>query len=327
MQPLKYDNCPLYGLKSKKMLRYLLGINDPNMMKQSYVASLVDPYINNDGKPRLIEPPRSELKSIQKQIKKYLSKIEVPSNVFSGIRGRSYADNALLHTGEKPRYLFKIDLTAFFPSITRDAVYRFFLNDMFCSPDVSNALTNFTTVDLRKATLKNPQTIYDFLTEKNVTCYNHLISGAPTSPILSYLVNHRVFDEMQTLADSAKVTMTIYVDDVTFSCEQKISRSFKPRVFGIIERYGYQISEKKVKSYTPKYPKLVTGVIIDSSGNLTVKNSLRQNIIAEHKRLREDPSNTKSRQRLRGLITAARQIKKDAFPTIYRFALEKASDN
>lgn len=320
---MEYNDCPLYALQSKRMLRHLLGIKDNRLLKQSYVSSLVDPYIDTTSKPRLIEPPRAELKMVQKRIKNMLGKIEVPENVFSGIKKRSYADNAAFHVGNNLRYLFKIDLTAFFPSISREVVYRFFLSDLKCSPDVSSILTNFTTIDLSKATLRSSQAVYDFLNEKNVTCFNHLISGAPTSQILSYLVNHRMFDEMQAVADKCSVTMTIYVDDVTFSSEQKITRKFKKKIFRIIERYNFQVSKNKVRSYTKEYPKLVTGVIIDAKGHLAVRNSLQRKTIVEHNNLREHPDDVNSRQRLRGLVTAARQVKKDIFPTIRSFAFEQ----
>ena len=132
-----------------------------------------------------------------------------------------------------------------------------------------------------------------------------------------------MFDELQQLSDKHHVTMTIYVDDVTFSSEHKISRKFKEKVFHIIENNNYQISENKVKSYSRQYPKLVTGVVIDAEGYLTVKNSLRRKIIVEHEYLRTHPEDVKSRQRLRGLVTAARQVNKDIFPSIYRFAFDE----
>lgn len=324
---MEYNNCPLYELKSKKLLCHLLGIKDKRLLKQSYVASLIEPYIDITDKPRLIEPPRAELKIVQKRIKNLLGRITVPENVFSGIKGRSYADNATFHIGPNPRYLFKIDLTAFFPSISREVVYNFFLSDLKCSPDIANVLTNFTTIDLSKATIRFPQPVYDFLLGKNVTCLNHLISGAPTSQILSYFVNHKMFDEMQFLSDKHSTIMTIYVDDVTFSSEQKITREFKEKIFHIIEKHNYQVSKGKVKSYTKKYPKLVTGVIIDANGKLAVKNSLQNKIIIEHDYLRDHPDDLKSRQRLRGLVTAARQVKKDVFPTIHNYAFEKYKPN
>lgn len=317
---MMYTDCPLYGLKSKKMLRRLLRIEDSRFMKQDYIASLVSPYIDKQGKPRLIEPPHEELKTIQKRIKQMLGQIVVPGNVFSGIKGRSYADNAVMHVGSNRRNLFKIDLTAFFPSISRETAYRFFYEDLCCSPDVAEILTNLTTIDLEKSQAKCLDEIYRFLDTKGVTCKNHLISGAPPSQIMSYLVNHCMFDEMQKLADDNDTIMTVYVDDVTFSTENRISRNFIERILAIVRKYGYKISKSKVKKYTKLYPKLVTGVVIDSEGHPVIKNSMREKIIKEHANLREHPEDTESRQRLRGLLTAARQVNKHAFPTVFRFA-------
>lgn len=320
--PLIYTDCPLYGLKSKKLLKRLLRINNNQMMKQPHIASLVSPYIDKSGKPRLIEPPHEELKIIQKRIKNCLGRIIVPDNVFSGVKGKSYADNARFHVGNNRRNLYKIDLTAFFPSITRDTVYRFFAEDLLCSPDVAQLLADLTTIDLGKSSAKNIDEIYEFLKGKNVSNYNHLISGAPTSQILSYLVNHQMFDEMQKLADDNGITMTVYVDDVTFSSENRISKDFRDKIITIIRKYNYQISRKKVKRYTKLYPKLVTGVIIDAMGKPVLKNSMRQKIILTYNDLKTNPENTDLRMRLRGLLIAARQVNKDAFPTIYKFAFQ-----
>jgi Reverse transcriptase (RNA-dependent DNA polymerase). len=306
------------------MLKHLLGVRDSALFKQDYIAQFVEPYIDTTGKPRLIEPPRTELKIIQKKIKTMLGKIEVPDNIFSGIKGRSYADNAVFHAGEHLRYLFKIDLTAFFPSIKRETVYRFFHEDLLCSSDVAQILTNFTTIEISKSKVRDIDAIHQFLENKNVKSYNHLISGAPTSQILSYLANHMMFDEMQAISNENAIIMTVYVDDVTFSSDFYISKRFKEKMYGIIKKYGYQVSKKKVKSYSKVYPKLVTGVIIDAEGHLTIKNSLRKKIIIEHEYLREHPDDNISRQRLRGLLSAARQINKKVYPTIHRFAFDKS---
>ena len=318
--PLTYSDCPLFKLHSKRELQFLLHITDRKLFKQDYVASQITPYIDRGRKPRLIEPPHKELKIVQRRLKNLLGKLPVPDNVFSGVKGRSYADNAMMHMGPQRRNLFKIDLTAFFPSIKRETVYRFFLNDLQCSPDVAQILTNLTTVDLEKSKAENLEEVYSFLDAKQVSCKNHLISGAPTSQIMSYLVNHQMFDEMQKVSDSCRVIMTIYVDDVTFSSEYCISHDFESKILSIVQKYGYKISKAKVKRYTKRYPKLVTGVIIDSSGKASIKNSLRLKIIMQYKHLLNQPGDIKCRQRLRGLLTAARQVSPDAFPTIYKFA-------
>lgn len=316
------NDCPLYGLQSKKMLKHLLRIYDNKFLKQEYIASMISPYIDTKGKPRLIEPPSEELKAIQKRLKRMLGQIVVPNNVFSGIKGRSYVDNAVMHIECNKRNLFKIDITAFFPSISREAVYQFFRKDLLCSPDVAQILSDLTTIDLDKSNARDLSSIYKFLDSKNVTCKNHLISGAPTSQILSYLVNHKMFEEMQKIADNNNATMSIYVDDVTFSSEHRISHMFKRKIVAIVGKYGYQIS--KAKGYTKLYPKLVTGVIINAEGKAVIKNSLREKIIREHRKLKDNPEDTKCRQRLIGLLTAARQVTPQAFSSIYSFVYESS---
>lgn len=314
-----YDECPLYKLQSKKILKFILGIDKNYKLKQAFIAERISLYISNKGKPRLIEPSKSEIQAVQTRIKNMLCKIKVPENIFSGVKGRSYVDNARMHMGV--RYLYKIDFSAFFPSIKRETVYNFFFEDLQCSADIANILTNYTTVDIYKADTTNINTIIEFLTSKKVKSTNHLISGSPASQILSYLVNHKMFDELQNISNENGVTMSVYVDDITFSSEFFISCWFKNKVYKIIKKYNYQLSKKKVKSYSKIYPKLVTGVIIDSSGNMTIKNSLRQKIIQEHEYLRKHPTN--DRLRLRGLVTAAKQINNKAYPTVREFAFKK----
>lgn len=303
------------------MLKYLLKIKDNSMLKQNYVASLVEPYIDTTGKPRLIEPPSTELKAIQSRIKVMLGNISVPDYVFSGIKGRSYADNSKLHAGI--RFLFKIDLTAFFPSIKRETIFRFFNIDLECSTDIAEVLTNFLTIDILKSKAENIDAILRFLESKHVKVKNHLISGSPASQILSYLGNHMMFDELHTLSIKNNIVMTVYVDDITFSGIGYISHRFKEKVNHIIRKYGYKISKAKVKSYSKLYPKLVTGVIIDSTGKLVLRNSLRRKIIIEFEKLRQNPTNSVSRNRLRGLITAARQVNTEIYPSIHKYAFEK----
>lgn len=47
-----------YGLKSKKMLKRLLRIEDSRFLKQDYVASMVSPYIDKKGKVIMVIPKK-----------------------------------------------------------------------------------------------------------------------------------------------------------------------------------------------------------------------------------------------------------------------------
>ena len=83
--------------------------------------------------------------------------------------------------------------------------------------------------------MQNVGQVNAFLTSKNVKTRNHLISRAPTSQILSYMANHKMFDEIQSLANHNGIVMTIYVDDITFSSKNHISNKFKNKVQSIIK--------------------------------------------------------------------------------------------
>lgn len=100
----------------------------------------------------------------------------------------------------------------------------FFCENLFYLPDIEEVLTNYTIIDLDKSQTNCQDEIYSFLNSKDVSCENHLISGAVTSQIMSYLVNHQMLDEMQETADNNNAVMTVYVDDVTFSTENRTSR-------------------------------------------------------------------------------------------------------
>ncbi|MCD7996517.1 MAG: reverse transcriptase family protein [Clostridiales bacterium] len=311
-------NSKLYNLQSKKNLIYLLKIHDKDFFNQDYVAAHIHPYIDKRGKPRLIESPSLQLKKIQRNLKNELAKIEVPYNVFSGIKGKSYVENAEMH--RKSNYIFKIDLTAFFPCIPRESVYTFFRKQLKTSPDIAQILTNLTTVDLTRCNIKKLESIEKFILDKHIVTTNHLISGSPTSQALSYLVNTKMFDELQYLCDKNKVIMSIYVDDITFSSNHKISHKFKEIVYTIISKYMFKLSHNKIKYYTKDYPKLVTGPVI-SNGKLIIRNSLRFKIISEFKSLKKNP-NKASYDRLKGLIVAAKQIDLNQYPNISKYIKE-----
>ena len=320
---LDYSKCSLYKLSSKKQLKRLLKITDDNFLKQEFLAKQFSPYIDRKGKPRLIEPPTYDVKMIQRRIKRLLYQIEFPDNIFSGIPKRSYAQNAAYHAKHPIKSMYKIDLRGFFPSISRNSVYKFFLSKMQCSPDIAEILTNLTTVDIEKANSINLEQIHLFLKSKKVKCTNHLISGAPTSQILSYLVNQDMFNELQTLSDANHIKMSIYVDDITFSGNCHISNRFRRKVLEIIKKYNYKISAEKTKFYTKDYPKTVTGVIISSDNNTKISNHIQNAIIKDFSSLKMNPDDDKTRKRLRGYLSAARQVDKNAFQGIYNYVYPK----
>jgi hypothetical protein len=222
-------------------------------------------------------------------------------------------------SGHDSKHVYKMDIRAFFPSISREKVYYFFRDNLRTSPDIADALTSFTTIDLRRCNNANLPEVEEFLAKKGIRTTNHLISGSPASPILSFLVNLDMFDELYTLSVHHSMTMTVYMDDITFSSDNRISNRLINGIHNIISKYNYVISSDKAKMYTKSYPKEITGTIIDKTGNLVIPNRLRYKIIQDFKKLRANPYNETLRQQLHGRVSSARQIVPSAFPSIYRY--------
>ena len=317
-------NSNLYKQTSKKYLINLLHIHDKRFLQQRYVSKHISPYIQTNPKPRLIEVPSEELKIIQRHIKNELNKIIVPENIFSGVKGKSYIENAKLHSGNK--YVFKIDLSSFFPCISRNTVYNFFTESLKTAPDIACILTNLLTVDLSKCNIEDANSVNEFLISKKIKTPNHLISGSPASQILSYLVNHKMFDTLQEFCDKNSLIMSVYVDDITFSSQHVISHSQKEVIYNIISKNLYRLSRNKVKYYTKNYPKLITGAVVSPNSNLKIRNSLSLNIIKEWKHFKQNQQDTKSKARLQGLIIAAHQSEPEKFQSIYKIVRDASFD-
>ncbi|MDE6551149.1 MAG: reverse transcriptase family protein [Clostridia bacterium] len=273
--PLEYKKCYIYGLKSKKILLDLLHIDRKIYCKKAFINSKITPMIKiKNDKKRLVEAPDKDIIIIQSNILKALQELEFPSYVFSGIKGKSYIDNAQVHANKK--YLFKIDISKFFPNISRDKVYKFYLKKLQTSPDVANILTNLSTVDLD---FKNQQDIRmidvnEFIKETSINERNHLITGSPISSIMSYLANVDMFEDIYLLATKYNISMTVYVDDVVFTSNNRIPSFFRKNVLDIIRKNGYRVSEEKCEYYNTPTVKKVTGVILDKNGNMQVPNKL-----------------------------------------------------
>lgn len=256
--PLNYKLCKLYGLKSKKKLLELLYIERKIYCKGSFVNSKIHPFIMN--KKRLVEAPDKDIKRIQSCILAFLQKLDFPNYVYSGVKGKCYVDNAKLHSGNGN--VFKVDISKFFPNISREKVFNFYNNKLSTSIDVANILANFSTINIENT--KNIK-INNFVAEKKIKSKNHLITGSPLSPLLSYLTNIELFDNLANYAKDKNLTLSIYVDDVVFSSKSRISRDVRADILNTIHDYGYQTSKDKCRWYNNNQPKKITGVILDKN--------------------------------------------------------------
>lgn len=298
---MDFSKSPLYGISRKRDLNQLIKARVHNINKYNVEYK---PYIDRKPKKRLIEAPKYNLKLIQKRIKKYLDCFDYPDNVFSGIKGRSYIDNAYYHIDSN--YFLKMDLSKFFPNTSREKIYKFYSNKMKMKNDIAAIMSDLSTVDLTDIMTKE---IEDFILEKGIRHINHLPSGSPISSILSYLANIDMFNELDLLAKKYNCIVSIYVDDIIFSSKNKISKSIVKEVERIITKYDQVVNIAKTKSYITSDYKKITGCVIHNH-ELLIPNKTKYKIA---KLLKQDNYTTKEINSILGLINNAHLFDKEKY--------------
>lgn len=290
------------------MLCEKLGKNEkPSFFKLKNIEKNIYPALScKNGKKRLIAVPNAHLQCIQSNLLSYLQYLDYPEYMNAGIKGKSYITNARMHKDNQ--YLFKLDISKFFPNTSRNKIYNFFVEKMNVSPDVATILTNLTTININAyKNRSNYNEISNFMKDNGIKQRYHLISGSPTSIIIAFLVNIEMFESLKKLCDDNSLTFTVYVDDLTFSSAKEIPLAIRNKIISIIQGFGYKISNSKTQYYTYKQPKKVTGVIIDKYGVLKSPNSLLKrahSAVLEYK-LKKQDSNI---LQIRGIVGAVNDI-------------------
>lgn len=314
---MNYKLCNLYGLKSKKKLMELLHIDKKSYCKSSFTNCNITPFLINENQ-RLVEAPSEHLKSIQRTILGFLKKLDFPTYVYSGIKGKSYIDNVRVHEGTKS--LFKLDISKFFPNTSRNSIYLFFRDKMKTSPDVANILANFCAYD---STYANKDSIKKYINEKGITQSNHLITGSPVSSIMSYLANVDMFDELYFKSKNSDINMTVYVDDIVFSSTNRIPSFFRNEVIKTVESYGFKISKNKYHWFEYGTIKKVTGVILDKKQQACAPFKLMKKT---HEYIEEiNNGNYENSNKLLGCINTTEQIRNSK--TKYKKLLQSKINN
>lgn len=236
---MDFKNCTFYGLQSKQRLKELLLIKRNVYLKNSFINSKISIY---KRLTRIIECPDDDIKSIQKNILTKLQPIGVPDYVFSGIKGKCFNDLNLAHS--KFKYSYRLDIKKYFYNISRNRIYEFYNLKLNTSPDVANILTNLSAINLEKKNLQGLPEIKNLI-ENGKILPEHLIAGAPQSPLLSFFVNLKMFDAIFRLARTHGVLFSLYVDDLFFSSDNFIDEGFILQVKNIIRRFNYSLQESK----------------------------------------------------------------------------------
>lgn len=254
-----------------KVLRRLIGRKENSAYKTFLLAKTPKNPLQDRGY-RTISVPRSDLKAIQRWISDNILARQSPNSA-----SKAYSPNCKLvdavEVHLRCRWLIKLDLRAFFDSISEIPVYRVF-RQIGYQPLVAFELSRLCT-RLGKPThwRNHPKWLLQTSRSFSIGDYGtprigHLPQGAPTSPMLSNLVMRDFDEHMTILAASKGFRYSRYADDLALSttnrntsraeCQELIKCAYR-----LIGKFGLAPNLSKTKLSPPGGRKLLLGILID----------------------------------------------------------------
>lgn len=229
-------------------LRYY---TDVRVRQRSYTQFHIP---KKSGGIRIITAPNGELKDILLTLAFILSETYTPTlEAMAFIRQKSIVDNARLHIGHN--YVFNIDLTDFFTSITSNMVEN-----------------NLVRIGIPPLVARDIATICTYPTITNHHILNVLPQGAPTSPVLSNICARTLDTRLSGLARRFHLAYTRYADDITFSSNHNVYQTdgdFMKELHLIIDECHFAINDKKTRLQKSGARQEVTGLTVCSKPNVS----------------------------------------------------------
>lgn len=277
------------------------------------------------GGHRVISVPEEKLKIVQRWIAAHILK-EMPVHAASYAFAKDSSIVACARQHCNARWLVKMDVSAFFGSISAIQVYRVFL-DAGYSRLVAFELAQICTHAPDKSVRYNQANWEWWPVAGAQYPYNkqrigYLPQGAPTSPMISNLVMRETDAEITKIARDAGLTYTRYSDDITFSTTEDFDRTKAMSVVrattAVLRAIGLTVNEKKTKIVPPGARKIVLGLLVDGNEPKLTKefrDSLRQHLYyaakfgpAAHRNRRGFDSVAGLYRHLRGLVDFAKSV-------------------
>lgn len=248
------------------------------------------------GGDRIIEQPSKTIKSLQRWIvNAYIARLPLHSAAAAYAKGTSIRKNASRHAGTN--FTLRIDFANFFPSFRIGHIERFLIEE-----------SNSAQLSHRDRSLIAA-----------IVCRNGALTiGAPSSPALT---NAMMFEFDRQLADWCKkneIVYSRYADDLFLSCNTPGRLEAAHRyVHTIASTYPYAcltINAGKTKFLSRKYRRSVTGIILTSSGELSIGRDKKIEVKSQLYKYGKDQLEPEQILSLRGRLAFIR----DADPDFYR---------
>ena len=246
------------------------------------------------GKFRTIAHPARELKLIQRWlIRRVLFNLPIHPAAMAYRKETSILDNAVHHV--KHRYLLKMDIQDFFPSIKPSDLVQ------HCGkflPDLSSEDERLLRQVLFR---RNKQT--DSL---------ELSIGAPSSPMISNSIFYPIDETIEAFCVEKNVSYTRYADDLTFSTSHphvlKIIPDFVADVLGAASYPKLKINTQKTLQNSKKHHRQVTGLVLSAENKVSIGREKKRKLKALVHQYILNKLNTDSIENLRGQLSFVRSV-------------------
>ena len=290
---LPIERSEFYRLGTKKDLAKLLGFSVSQLKKLSKDDNY-RPWLKTgeNGKTRIIEEPLPNLARLQQRIHSLLRKVETPTWLMSGKRGIRPQDNAKAHVDGV--YVINVDIERFFQSAKREFIYRCFQKEFDIRNDVASILADLLTYE------------------------DHIPTGTSTSQLMAFWAYRQTFERIHSLCQCQGITMTLWVDDITFSRGSPFPKGWVRMLSQILRSVDLNLKGTKTKRYGPRQFKIVTGSAITPTGNLQVRNAKRREILLMLGSRQVEELDLEEARSLLGRLTSQRQNEPSFFDGIYR---------
>lgn len=224
---------------------FATSFKDDNKKRKRYTKFYIP---KKSGGQREIKAPVEKLKRIQAALNLLLQTIyTTQEHAYGFVPGKSIKDNAAVHAGAA--FVFNVDVKDFFPSIYFGKIKKIL------------QLAPFNLTGDRE---KIAFTIANLCTEDGV-----LPQGAPTSPILTNIICHRLDSRLSNFAKRYNANYSRYADDISFSCSKFIfTKRFKARLTQILSDNKFTLNEEKTRMQGKAYRQEVTGLTVNEKVNV-----------------------------------------------------------
>jgi retron-type reverse transcriptase len=268
--PLQAAVLGIPALESFSDVAAMLGISERRLVWLCYqpLEPGVDHYhrfaiAKRNGTQRQISAPKAEMRAAQQAIQReILAKVPIHTTATAYRQGASIVANARQHVGQA--VVIRLDITDFFPTITRHRVRGLF-QSLGYSAGVATILALLTTDMPRyQANAPSPllgireRLLYDYVDP----C---LPQGACTSPAISNVICARLDARLNGLARKHGFTYTRYADDMTFSHpsgDAAVGRLVSSAVHILIEE-GFAPNPDKARITRAHQRQIVTGLVVN----------------------------------------------------------------